>query len=130
MNDATPDKARDDRRLRHRPRSRFRHSTRLPLQMSGEATPTTRIEVARAVARLGRDIRTARLRRGLTQRDLADRMGVSLSSVIRLERGMPGSSMSMYVGALAALDLLEPLAGIADPDLDEEYMWLDSTRRP
>ncbi len=57
-------------------------------------------------------------------------MGVSLSSVIRLERGMPGSSMSMYVGALAALDLLEPLAGIADPDLDEEYMWLDSTRRP
>ncbi len=83
--------------------------------MSGEATPGTPPELTRAMARLGRYIRAARIRRGLTQRDLAGRMGVSRFSVIRLERGTPESSMGMYAGALEALDVLELPTGVADP---------------
>ncbi len=45
-----------------------------------------------------------RLRRGLTQRELADRMGTTLSVVSRLEGGSANPSLSTLKRLAAALD--------------------------
>ena len=97
--------------------------------MQSKVTRMPPVGLADAVARLGRRIRAERIRRGLSQRHLADRMGVTRFSVMRLEQGKLDASMGMYVGALWALDLLGSLGEVADPDLDEEGKLLDSHSR-
>jgi len=49
-----------------------------------------------ALQRLGRNIRTARLRRRWRLEDVAERMGVSRFTVADVERGKPGTSMAVY----------------------------------
>ena len=99
------------------------------ITVKSKVTRTPPVELADAVARLGRRIRAERIRCGLSQQDLADRMGVARRSIVRLEKGKLGTSMGMYAGALWALDLLGPLGEVADPDLDEEAELLDSMAR-
>jgi len=86
--------------------------------------------VAEALARLGRNIRTARLRRKLRIADVAERMGVSRYTVADVEHGKPGTSMAAYAGALWALGLLDALDELADPDRDEEGKTLERARTP
>ena len=86
--------------------------------------------VESALKRLGRNIRIARLRRRLRIQDVADRIGTSRFTVADLEKGKPSTSVAAYLGALWALGLLDPVNGIADPDLDEEGKILESARRP
>ena len=86
--------------------------------------------VEQALRRLGRNLRTARLRRGLRIQDVADRLGISRLTVADLEKGKPGSSGAAYFGALWSLGLLSHADGLADPDLDEEGKVLESARRP
>lgn len=81
-----------------------------------------------ALKRLGRNIRTARLRRKLRIEDVADRIGASRFTVADLEKGKPGTSMAAYAGALWALGLLDQMNKLADPDLDEEGKILESAR--
>lgn len=92
-----------------------------------EAPPAA---VAEALKRLGRNIRTARLRRKLRIEDVADRMGASRFTVADLEKGKPGTSMAAYAGALWALGLLEQMRELADPERDEEGKVLESARNP
>ena len=87
-------------------------------------------EVERTLRRLGRNLRTARLRRGLRIQDVSDRMGVSRLTVSALEKGKPGASAAAYFGALWSLGLLGHADRLADPDLDEEGKVLESARRP
>lgn len=86
--------------------------------------------VADALVKLGRNIRTARLRRKLRIEDVADRMGASRYTVADVEKGKPGTSMAAYAGALWALGLLDGMSGLADPELDEEGKALESARSP
>ncbi|MDE0281274.1 MAG: helix-turn-helix domain-containing protein [Gammaproteobacteria bacterium] len=86
--------------------------------------------VEEALERLGRNIRTARLRRKLPQADLAARMGVSRFVVADVERGKPTTGVAVYLGALWALDLLGNMRKVADPDLDEEGKTLERARGP
>ena len=86
--------------------------------------------VREALQRLGRNIRTARLRRRMPQQQLAQRMGVSRFVVADIERGKPTTGVAAYVGALWALGLLTPLRGVADPDRDEEGKTLERARSP
>ena len=83
-----------------------------------------------AIRRLGRDIRTARLRRRLRIEDVVGRIGASRFTVADIKRGKPGASMAAYAGALWALGLLEGMNEVADPDRDEEGKTLESARRP
>jgi transcriptional regulator with XRE-family HTH domain len=83
-----------------------------------------------ALQRLGRNIRTARLRRRWRLEDVAERMGVSRFTVADVERGKPGTSMAAYLGALWVLGLLDQLAEVADPDRDEEGKALEASRQP
>lgn len=83
-----------------------------------------------ALKRLGRNIRTARLRRRLRIEDVADKLGVSRYTVADLEKGKPGTSVAAYAGALWALGLLEHMRDLADPDRDEEGKVLEGARSP
>lgn len=57
-----------------------------------------------AVKRLGEALREARVRRKLTQQDLADRVGVARLTIINLEHGDPGVASGLLVEALSVLD--------------------------
>lgn len=86
--------------------------------------------VAEALERLGRNIRTARLRRRLPQAELARRMGVSRFVVADVERGKPTTGVAVYLGALWVLGLLGQMREVADPDRDEEGKTLEHARSP
>lgn len=53
---------------------------------------------------LGRRIRLCRLRRNLSQQELAERMGVGRMSVVSLEQGRPGVSLLTLLKALTIFD--------------------------
>jgi len=86
--------------------------------------------VAQALARLGRNIRTARLRRKLTRAALAERIGISRYVMSDIERGKPTTAIAAYLGALWALGLLRQMDELADPDRDLEGKTLESARSP
>lgn len=66
-------------------------------------------EVEDAVARLGKRIRDAREDLGLSQKQLAERIAVNRTTVIRLERGAMGTSAGLYFRALQAVGLLDSM---------------------
>jgi transcriptional regulator with XRE-family HTH domain len=66
--------------------------------------------VARALRRLGQDISAARRMRRLSQEDLAQRIGTSLSTVRRMEDGHPGTALHTFLRALHVLGRLDDLA--------------------
>jgi len=92
-----------------------------------EAPPAA---VEEALVRLGRNIRTARLRRRLTREDLAGRIGISRQVLAQIEKGKPTTAIAAYLGALWALGLLNQLRDVADPDRDEEGKTLERVRSP
>jgi ribosome-binding protein aMBF1 (putative translation factor) len=92
-----------------------------------ESPPAT---VQEALERLGRNIRTARLRRKLPQEELAQRMGVSRFVVADIERGKPTTGIAAYMGALWVLGLLSQMREVADPERDEEGKTLERARSP
>jgi transcriptional regulator with XRE-family HTH domain len=77
---------------------------------------------------LGRNLRTARLRRNLTIEDLAEKIGVGRRVVADAERGKPSTGIAVYIGLLWALGLLDQLADVADPAKDEEGQTLALAR--
>lgn len=86
--------------------------------------------VEETLLRLGRNIRTARLRRRLSQGALAERMGVSRFVVTDVERGKATTGVAVYVGALWAMGLVGQMREVADPDRDEEGKALERARSP
>ena len=92
-----------------------------------EALPAAVEEV---LIRLGRNIRTARLRRRLSREDLAGRIGISRQVLAQIEKGKPTTAVAAYLGALWALGLLNQLKDVADPDRDEEGKTLERSRSP
>lgn len=86
--------------------------------------------VAEALTRLGRNIKTARLRRRLTRQALAEKIGISRYVMADIERGKATTAIAAYIGALWALGLLRQMDEVADPDLDLEGKTLESARSP
>jgi len=80
--------------------------------------------------RLGRNIRTARLRRKLSMQELAERVGISRYVLADIEKGKPTTAIAAYLGALWALGLLRDMREVADPDRDEEGKILERARSP
>lgn len=68
--------------------------------------------VARALRNLGHDLSTARRMRRLTQEDLAQRIGTSLSTVRRMEDGHPGTALHTFLRALHVLGRLEDVVKV------------------
>lgn len=67
---------------------------------------------------LGEHLALARLRRQESQKQWAARLGVSVPTLIRLEKGDPTVSMGVYATALWLLGLSGALAELADPAKD------------
>lgn len=65
---------------------------------------------------IGDNIKVARKRRKLSESQLAERAGISRSTIQLLEKGEPGVSMSAYVQVLFVLGLEEDLKRIASDD--------------
>lgn len=90
--------------------------------------PPAAVEII--LLQLGKNIRTARLRRKLRLQDLAERVGVSRYLIADIEKGKPTASIAVYIGALWALGLSNELKNIADPDHDLEGKALENIRAP
>ena len=73
-------------------------------------------EERESLDRLGRTLRLARLRRNLSQDELAARMGVSRASVIAMEKGTPGVALGILVKALMVFGYTERLGELLASD--------------
>ena len=71
----------------------------------------------RLLADLGENLRLARLRRHLSAEQVAERAGISRSTLHLLENGSPGSSLGKLVQVLAVLGLEADLTKIATDDI-------------
>jgi transcriptional regulator with XRE-family HTH domain len=86
--------------------------------------------VRRSLTKLGKDIARARRRRNLTTTMMAERLGASRATYLRVERGDPTVSMGVYAMVLFVLGLGTPLADFADAGRDEQGLLLDAERLP
>ena len=75
--------------------------------------------VDEALHKLGVNLKTARVRRGLTMQEVAEKIGVSRQLVADAERGKPTTGVAVYVAVLWDLGLLDQLADVADPGQDK-----------
>jgi transcriptional regulator with XRE-family HTH domain len=83
-----------------------------------------------SLARLGERIRLARVRRRITSALLAERIGVSHSTMTAIERGAPGVAVGHYASALFSLGLLADLDHVAqDDELGRRLQDLDLPKR-
>ncbi len=71
----------------------------------------------RLLAELGENLRLARLRRKLNAEQVAERAGVSRSTLHLMENGSAGSSLGKLVQVLAVLGLVADLSRIATDDV-------------
>ncbi|MGO7323483.1 helix-turn-helix domain-containing protein [Rhizobium ruizarguesonis] len=76
------------------------------------------LQVERVLQKIGADISLARRARRMAVDDFGGRIGVSRTTLHRLESGDPGISLNTFVMALHALGRLDALAQIADPSHD------------
>lgn len=73
---------------------------------------------AQALRALGENLAIARVRRRESQRAWAKRLGVSVPTLIRLERGDPGVGAGIYATALWLMGRVSALPGLAAPGDD------------
>jgi hypothetical protein len=81
--------------------------------------------VADTLRELGRNIAIARMRRKESQRLWAGRLGVSVPTLIRLERGDPGVGIGIVATALWLIGRVRALPELADPEKDRGALELD-----
>ncbi|MBS0319229.1 MAG: helix-turn-helix transcriptional regulator [Proteobacteria bacterium] len=81
--------------------------------------------VAAALRRAGENLAIARKRRRESQREWAARIGISVPTLIRLERGDPGVSIGSYATALWLMGQGQALAEITSPEHDRSALELD-----
>ena len=73
--------------------------------------------VGRLLEALGENIRLARLRRDLSMKIVAERAGMSRTTLRGVERGDAGVTLGSYANVLHSLGLHEDIALIATDDL-------------
>ena len=86
--------------------------------------------VIRSIRKLGRDIRSARLRRRLPMSLVAERAGISVKTLSSLEKGETGVSIGHVAAVIAALGMGTPFSDILDQKNDNFGLLLDEGRRP
>ncbi|MCX6628967.1 MAG: helix-turn-helix domain-containing protein [Candidatus Solibacter sp.] len=88
------------------------------------------VPVARALRKLGHDIRDARRRRRIPVAILAERASVSRTTLNKAEKGEPGVSLGTYATILFALGMVDRLADVADPRNDALGLALEEENLP
>jgi transcriptional regulator with XRE-family HTH domain len=98
--------------------------------MPKDVSPSLPLPVRRALSKLGKDIREARIRRRIPMAILAQRAQMTRMTLYKIERGESGVSMGAYASVLFVLGLADRLAGIADVKSDEVGLALEEERLP
>jgi transcriptional regulator with XRE-family HTH domain len=80
--------------------------------------------------RLGKDLRAARLRRGMAIDDLAVRAGASTSTIIRMEKGESGVGIGTLADVMVVFGLNERFADLLDVRHDDLGLALSNERLP
>ncbi|HEV8041686.1 MAG TPA: hypothetical protein VGP62_22605 [Bryobacteraceae bacterium] len=94
---------------------------------SSSRTPSP---VARALRKLGHDIRDARRRRRIPVAILAQRASISRMTLNKVEKGKPGVSAGAYATVLFTLGMAGRLADVADPRHDSVGLALEEEHLP
>jgi transcriptional regulator with XRE-family HTH domain len=79
-------------------------------------TPPSHPQARRQIAALGVRLRAARLRRKMTQPMLAERVGVSVPTIGKLEDGDPSTSLATMLRVLSVLGLAADIDLLAAQD--------------
>lgn len=93
-------------------------------------SPTTPIPVARALRKLGHDIRDARRRRRIPVTILAERASISRMTLNKIEKGDAGVYIGNYATVLFALGMVDRLGDLADPTHDSVGRELEEEQLP
>lgn len=88
------------------------------------------LNASRALEALGNNIKTARLKRRISVKDFSDRVGVSESTVIRLEKGDGGVSIGTLAMACLVLGEIDRISDLLDPGSDDTGLFLDRAALP
>lgn len=92
--------------------------------------PPLPIPVKRALAKLGEDMRSARIRRRISTTVMAERAFITRVTLYKVERGDPGVSLGIYATVLFVLGLTDRIVALADVRRDEVGLQLDEERLP
>ncbi len=87
-------------------------------------------EIEASLVAFGAHLRTARLRRGLSQAGVAAMAGVSLRTLQKLEGGDPGIALKTVASVMHVLGFGLPFSVLCSPETDETGRWHDEARMP
>src|SRR5271165_2510010 len=106
--------------------------TAIVMDLIYQRRSSTRIPVpaARALRKLGHDLRDARRRRRIPVAILAERASISRMTLNKVEKGDPTVSAGTYATVLHALGMAGRLADVADPKYDSVGMELEEEHLP
>lgn len=90
----------------------------------------TPLPVKRALKKLGLDIRDARKRRRIPMWLASDRASISRATLTKIERGDEGVSLGAFAKVLFILGMVDHLAQLVDPRVDELGLGLVSDNLP
>ena len=88
------------------------------------------VPVRRAIQKLGADLALARRRRNISQASMAERIGASLNTVKRLEKGDPRVPLHFVARTLHVFGELERLADLLDTSEDAIGLTLMDAQLP
>jgi len=86
--------------------------------------------VARALRKLGNDIKDARRRRRIPAEIAAARASISRTTLVKIEKGEPGVAIGNYAVVLFVLGMTDRLADLADPRNDAVGLQLEEEHLP
>lgn len=84
--------------------------------------------VETAIKTLGRNLRTARLRRNLTIEEVGKKIGTGPRAVADAEKGKVTTAVAVYAALLWVYDLMGPWSDLAEPSEDSEGLALSEGR--
>ncbi len=90
-----------------------------------QALQTLPPAAAQALRGLGENLAIARVRRRESQRTWAKRLGISVPTLIRMERGDPGVGAGIYATALWLMGRVNVLSNVAAPAEDKGALETD-----
>lgn len=94
------------------------------------AVSTSSVNARRALETLGRNVKTARVKRRISIKGFAERVGVSESTIIRLEKGDDGVSIGTLAMACLVLGELGRVSEFLDPGSDDTGLLMEREALP
>lgn len=98
------------------------------MSASAPAISSLPASASAALRELAGNLKTARLRRGVSLRDWASRMDISVPTLVKMESGDPRVAIGVYATALFLCGMHSSLANVARPEGDLAALAADVAR--